>query len=130
MSKILLLCLFITIFSCSKSEIDLKKEINQASLSTNPDSLFNAYKTLVEKFPDSDLYPTALFQLGFMSNNYPQLKNLAYSKECYELFLSKYPNHELSESVRFELENLGKSPEELLKNIQLPNEEVKKVQTK
>ena len=34
----------------------------------------------------------------------------------YELFLQKYPNHNLAPSAKFELDNMGKDPTEVLKN--------------
>ena len=36
------------------------------------------------------------------------------AKVGYERFLSKFPNHELARSAKFELENIGKTPEEIL----------------
>ena len=40
------------------------------------------------------------------------------AKTLYESFLTKYPNHELAKSVQFSLDNIDKSPEQIIKEFE------------
>jgi outer membrane assembly lipoprotein YfiO len=75
-----------------------------------------AYKKFYQLFPTSKQAPTMLFLSAFIYNN--EYNNepamLDSARKAYELFLQKYPDHELAASAKFELENLGKSPDELI----------------
>lgn len=73
----------------------------------------NMFRRLVEKYPQHPVAPNAAFRIGYIYNN--DLHNLDSAKIVYEDFLKRYPNDYLVNSVEFELENLGKSPEEILK---------------
>lgn len=59
--------------------------------------------------------PKALFLKGFVSET--QMGDLKTAESCYNEFLKEYPNHELAGDVSFSLNNLGKSPEQLLQEI-------------
>lgn len=71
-----------------------------------------SYRRYVELYPDGENAPTAIFLTGFLYNN--ELHKLDSAAMSYRLFLEKYPTHEMAVSAQFELDNLGKSPEELL----------------
>jgi TolA-binding protein len=71
------------------------------------------YRRLREMFPNGSKAPAALFLIGFVYNNH--LNNLDSARIAYEEFLTQYRDHEMATSARFELDNLGKSPDELLK---------------
>ena len=43
-----------------------------------------------------------------------EIGNLEFAREKYELFLEKYPEHEMAASAQPELDNLGISAEEIL----------------
>ena len=77
------------------------------------------YKKVFMEYPKSTLAPTSLFMSGFILAN--ELKKFDAAKTQYELFLEKFPKHELAESAREELKNLGLSPEEILKNKTSPS---------
>jgi TolA-binding protein len=72
----------------------------------------DGYKLFLAKYPDGKKAPTVLFLIGFLYHN--ELKNLDSAKAFYERFLAKYPSHEMAMSAQFELQNLGKSPDEIL----------------
>lgn len=59
--------------------------------------------------------PKALFLKGFVSET--QMGDFKTAEACYREFLTTYPNHELAGDVSFSLDNLGKTPEQLLKEI-------------
>ena len=60
--------------------------------------------------------PVALFLQGFITET--ELQDYGKAKEYYESFLQKYPNHQLTRDVQASLDNLGKSPEDLIKEFE------------
>ncbi len=75
-----------------------------------------AYKRYAERYPEGKNTPLAIFLTAYIYHN--ELNDLGNAKTAYEAFLAKFPNHEMAQSARFELQNLGKKPEELLPAIQ------------
>lgn len=77
------------------------------------------YQQLIDNFPNHPKTPEALFMSGFICAEY--LKDYNQASIFYKKFLKAYPDHELVTSVQAELDNLGKSPEEILreKGVQL-----------
>jgi outer membrane protein assembly factor BamD (BamD/ComL family) len=72
----------------------------------------NYYQAFVKKYPDLNSTPVAMFIIGFIYNNNLQMIDSA--RIAYQEFVTKFPNHELASSAKFELENLGKSPDEIV----------------
>jgi TolA-binding protein len=73
-----------------------------------------AQHRFLDLYPQSAWAPKVTFMLAFNYNN--ELAQYDSAKKYYELFLEKYPNDELAASARFELETIGKGPEELLRH--------------
>lgn len=63
-------------------------------------------------YKDHPLDPMVLFTLGFTYENH--LNDLGKAEKYYQEFLNKYPNHELANDVDLMIQNLGKSPEEII----------------
>lgn len=72
------------------------------------------FRNLYKEFPKSKDAPKALFLTGFILGN--NLNKLDESRLAYQTFIKEYPNHELLSSVKSELENLGKNPDEILQS--------------
>jgi len=70
---------------------------------------------IAEKYPKSAQAEKALFLKGFTLEN--NLQQFDEAKNVYEEFLKKYPNSELKEDAQTAIINLGKSPEQLLKEF-------------
>lgn len=70
------------------------------------------YQKFYKQFPNSDKAPKALFMIGFMRAN--DLAQYDSARLAYNEFLSKYPNNDLAASVKAELQNLGKTPDEII----------------
>jgi TolA-binding protein len=70
------------------------------------------YESVYKNFPNDKNAPNALFMSAFLYAN--ELGNLELAKERYELFMQKYPDHEMAASAQAELDNLGRSAEEIL----------------
>jgi tetratricopeptide (TPR) repeat protein len=74
------------------------------------------YKRLYENYPGFSKAPVALFLQGFIYEN--QLGMLDEAKTIYQQFLDRYPDHPIATDVSISLENLGKSPEEMMEMFQ------------
>lgn len=71
------------------------------------------YKKVYDQFPKSDEAPKALFMCGFIQAN--ELKQMDAAKSTYQEFLKKFPTHEMAASAKLEIDNLGATPEDILK---------------
>ena len=66
----------------------------------------DTYQKLIDNYPESNLVVQAQFMIGYRYAN--DLKDLDKARAVYEDFIKKYPDHELVNSVKWELDNLGK----------------------
>jgi len=78
------------------------------------------YDWILDKYPNTDKAPNVLFIKGFILEQDYQRDDEA--KEIYEEFLRKYPDHTMAESAQFLLDNIGKSDEQILKEIEQKGE--------
>ncbi|MEZ4925598.1 MAG: tetratricopeptide repeat protein [Saprospiraceae bacterium] len=82
-----------------------------------PEKSIELYRKVAEGAPDNKKAPTALFMIGFVYEN--DLNDLEKAKQVYETFLDKYPNDpDFADDAQMALKNLGKSPEELIKEFE------------
>lgn len=81
-----------------------------------PREALNNYKLFYEQHPAMQPSALSLFLVGYIYANNLQIPDSA--KVFYELFLQKFPNHDLAPSVQFELTTLGKSADEALLELQ------------
>jgi outer membrane protein assembly factor BamD (BamD/ComL family) len=72
----------------------------------------DAFSTYIRSYPEGKKSAVSLFMIGYIYNN--ELGMLDSARVAYEQFLTQYPEHEMSMSAKFELDNLGRSPEELV----------------
>ncbi|HTR81822.1 MAG TPA: tetratricopeptide repeat protein [Bacteroidota bacterium] len=72
----------------------------------------NYYHAFVTRYADLNSTPVAMFLIGFIYNNNLQMTDSA--RMAYEEFIAKFPNHELAASAKFEIDNLGKTPDEIM----------------
>ncbi len=89
---------------------DLSSKINETK------QAIDIFSRMIEKYPDHNSTPFALFLQGFIYEN--QVGDPAKAKPYYEAFLKKYPDHPIAGDVSFSMENLGKTPEELIKEFE------------
>ncbi|PLX32252.1 MAG: hypothetical protein C0600_03200 [Ignavibacteria bacterium] len=100
------------LFRCAAIYYNTQKDILKAA---------TTYELVSEKYPDSEYGHKGLFIAAFTYAN--ELANYERARTAYEKYLSAYPDSSMTETVRFELENLGKTPEELLESLQQPTAE-------
>jgi TolA-binding protein len=71
------------------------------------------FKSIAEKYPKSEQAPSSLFMAGFIYAN--DIKDYDNAIKTYKLFLEKYPDNQLASSAKDEIDNMGLSPEQILK---------------
>ena len=71
---------------------------------------------LVRDYPDYPRTQAALFVKGFIFET--RYNNLDMAKKIYEQYLELYPDGEFAEDCRASIENLGLTPEELVKKFE------------
>lgn len=74
------------------------------------------YQTIYERYPSFSKAPEALFMLGFTYDE--DLKNLEEAKKVYNDFLERHPDHSFADDTEMLLKNLGKSDEEILRELE------------
>jgi TolA-binding protein len=71
------------------------------------------FREVYDKYPNSEEASKALFMSAFILAN--ELKRYEDATEAYKLFIEKFPRNPLAVSAQEELDNMGLSPEEILK---------------
>ncbi len=89
------------------------KQVKSLSEEENLEKAIELFKKLHDNYPSSEYAPSGLFMAGFISAN--DLHNYEGATVIYHQFLKEYPNNELAASAQAELDNMGLSPEEILK---------------
>jgi hypothetical protein len=89
---------------------ELSRAINQAREAI----LF--YDKITIKYPNYRKIAYCYFLEGFVYEN--QMNDLINAKKYYKLFVTKYPSHPLAKDANILIENLGKTPEELIKGFE------------
>ena len=89
---------------------EICKSLNKGKLS------ISYYERIENDYPQFSKMPICIFMQGFVYENL--LKDFENAKYNYQRFIDKYPNHALVHDTKILIENLGKSPEELIKSFQ------------
>jgi len=84
-----------------------------------PNKAITAYKTILEKYPNSKNASAALFLTAFIYED--QLHDLANAEKYYKLYLEKYPESDFADDAEISLKNLGKTPEQLIEEFEKNN---------
>lgn len=74
------------------------------------------YDWLIHYYPDHDKAPSVLFLKGFILDT--ELGQKAEAKKAYESFMKQYPRDSLANDVKFLMDNLGKSDQEIIKSLE------------
>ncbi len=73
------------------------------------------YDRLQKDYASFKKIPQTVFLQGFVYEN--DLRELDNARERYETFLATYANHDLAKDVKFSLDNLGKTPEQIIEEF-------------
>jgi tetratricopeptide (TPR) repeat protein len=74
------------------------------------------YDRVILEYPDFRKVPECMFLKGYVFENY--LGDLEQARLIYTLFLQKYPDNEFADDAEISIQNLGKTPEELIKQFE------------
>lgn len=81
-----------------------------------PQKAIKVFDRILKDYPDFEKAPQCLFLKGYVYEN--EIRDLNTAKKIYEEFLQKYPNDEFADDAAVSIKNLGKSPEELIKEFE------------
>ena len=84
-----------------------------------PQKAIDIANVLIEKYPDFEMTPMAMFIKGFVYEN--MIGDLQSAETVYRQFIDKYPDNPMVEDVKATLENLGLTPEELIRKFEEAN---------
>ncbi len=88
---------------------------NAADISMNileSDKAISIYNKIINDYPNFKKAPECLFLKGFVYEN--NLHDLEKAKTIYLEFLEKYPDNDFADDAKISIENLGKTPEQLI----------------
>ncbi|CAN5606669.1 hypothetical protein BH11BAC2_BH11BAC2_15300 [soil metagenome] len=74
------------------------------------------YYGRIQRYPNYRKSPEALFLQGFVSET--GLADTSSARQFYEKFLKLYPKHEMVKDAKASLDNMGKTPEELIRQFE------------
>jgi outer membrane protein assembly factor BamD (BamD/ComL family) len=74
------------------------------------------FEQIITKYPNYKKAPLCLFFKGYVYENL--LHDLGKAKENYLAFIEKYPNNEFVSAAQASIQNLGKSPEQMVKEFE------------
>ncbi len=84
----------------------------EAGIMHRPEKALASFRMYAEAFPSTPKTETAMFMVGYIFNN--DLNMVDSARAAYTRFLERFPEAELATSAQYELDNLGKKPEDLL----------------
>lgn len=82
------------------------------------------FNTVYTKYPTYSKLPYALFLQGYIYES--QLNDTAKARAVYEEVIRKYPNERIAEDAKASIDNMGKTPEELIREFEKKNQEAEK----
>ena len=93
----------------------LLKAAQRSSVLGKPNESIALFNKIIEKYPNSNFSEEALF---LKANTYENnLNETDKAEQTYRDFIKKYPKSQLIEDAKLSLQNVGKSPEEIMKDI-------------
>lgn len=84
-----------------------------------PHEAIRFFNMVIDKYPDSEKAPMALFYKAMVLGD--DIQDIDAAKATYQEFIEKYPNHEFAESAKASIEHLGKSLEEIVAGFEEKN---------
>lgn len=79
------------------------------------------YGNFIKLFPENPKVPVCMFFTAYIYEN--MIMNLEKAREIYLNFIEKYPNNDFVKDAQVALENLGKTPEQLVREFELKQKE-------
>ena len=105
--------------SCSVNYLfkaaNISMNIGKAKLSVE------LFDQIMKDYPGYSKVPDCMFLKAFVYDN--NLKEYKKAREFYEEFIKKYPTHEFADDAQACIDNLGKTPEQLMKEFETKQQE-------
>lgn len=102
----------------------LLKAAGLAKTIEDPKKAIELYSKVSEGMPQHPKAPSALFMQAFIYEN--DMTDIPKAKATYEAFLARYPNDpDFADDAQNALKMLGKSPEEVIREFEKMQQEVK-----
>ncbi len=109
---ILIVALILAFFSCSsEGEADYYAKANELMSQEKWEEAEKNFQKILDDYPEGEYRAKAMFMVGFINANYTN--NFDKAREYYNDFLKKYPDHDLADDAEYEINNLGKSIDDL-----------------
>lgn len=86
----------------------------------DPGKAIGIYNKIIYTYPDYPKLPECHFLVAYIYENF--LQNYGKATELYQQFIEKYPDNEFADDAEMSIKNMGKSPEELIKEFEARNE--------
>ena len=103
---------FLFLFTaCTSSEEEYLRVATDHFNKEEYEKAIENYKAILNHYPDGTKAANATFMIAYTYANH--VKQFDEAKKYYNLFLEKYPEHELASSAKYELEVMGKDINEL-----------------
>lgn len=99
----------------------LYKALNLALGTNQGEKAMELADRTLNDYPKSEKIAETVFLKAFIYENL--LSNLGLAQKTYNDFLQRFPDHELADDAQAALDNLGKSPEELIREFEKKAEE-------
>ena len=81
-----------------------------------PQKAIDIANIMIEQYPEFEMTPMAMFLKGFVYET--MMNDNEKALDTYHQFLERYPNSSLVNDVKSTIENIGLSPEELIKKFE------------
>ncbi len=109
--------IFATDFPEDKQSADFLFKAGDMAMNLNkPNEAISLFNRILGEYPDFDKIPQCVFLKAYIYEN--SLNDLGKAKLIYEEFLERFPDDEFADDAEVSLKNLGKSPEELIKEFE------------
>lgn len=92
-----------------------------AKLLQTYDKCISLYDWIIEKYPNHPKAENSAFMKGFLFDS--DLKDTAVARKFYSEFIAKYPKSEFADDAQILIQNLGKTEEQILEEIQKKNQQ-------
>ncbi len=81
-----------------------------------PQKAIQVFDRILKDYPEFKKAPQCLFLKAYVYEN--EIGDLNAAKKIYEDFIAKYPDDEFADDAAVSIKNLGKSPEELIREFE------------
>ncbi len=88
----------------------------------------NTLDQLIRDYPNFEKIPECFFLKAFIAEN--TLHHLSLADKYYKEFLKEFPTHKLAKDAEASIQNLGKTPEQLIAEFEAKQDSLSKVDKK